>query len=123
MLLPLPASSPTFASLHSCWLAPCLPASPTPPSPPAVAFSGRDISGSLTLQDFALTDHSQPRKLSEFRGKPVAVYWLYPSVKDVCPTTLAELAQSIVNSRRPANTTRCRCAVHHHRPGARRGRC
>lgn len=61
-----------------------------------MAFQGRDISGSLTLQDFTLTDHNgQPRKLSEFRGKPVAVYFGYTHCPDVCPTTLAELAQSM----------------------------
>jgi protein SCO1/2 len=81
------------ALLLACALPAC---SPTPPSPPAVAFQGRDISGSLTLQDFTLTDHNgQPRKLSEFRGKPVAVYFGYTHCPDVCPTTLAELAQSM----------------------------
>ncbi|MFO1235291.1 MAG: hypothetical protein U1E47_09725 [Rivihabitans pingtungensis] len=39
------------ALLLACALPAC---SPTPPSPPAVAFQGRDISGSLTLQDFTL---------------------------------------------------------------------
>ena len=81
------------ALLLACALPAC---SPTPPSPPAVAFQGRDISGSLTLQDFTLTDHNgQPRKLSEFRGKAVAVYFGYTHCPDVCPTTLAELAQSM----------------------------
>ena len=69
------------ALLLACALPAC---SPTPPSPPAVAFQGRDISGSLTLQDFTLTDHNgQPRKLSEFRGKPVAVYFGYTHCPDV----------------------------------------
>ncbi|PXX79416.1 SCO family protein [Rivihabitans pingtungensis] len=82
-----------IAAALACPLPAC---SPTPPSPPAVAFQGRDISGSLTLQDFTLTDHNgQPRKLSEFRGKPVAVYFGYTHCPDVCPTTLAELAQSM----------------------------
>jgi protein SCO1/2 len=82
-----------IAAALACALPAC---SPTPPSPPAVAFQGRDISGSLTLQDFTLTDHNgQPRKLSEFRGKPVAVYFGYTHCPDVCPTTLAELAQSM----------------------------
>ena len=106
----LPFARQLTPRLHhrSLLLACALPAcSPTPPSPPAVAFQGRDISGSLTLQDFTLTDHNgQPRKLSEFRGKPVAVCFGYTHCPDVCPTTLAELAQSM---RELGPPTRCRC--------------
>ncbi|MCK6438340.1 SCO family protein [Rivihabitans pingtungensis] len=95
--MPLPFARQLTRVCTALLLACALPAcSPTPPSPPAVAFQGRDISGSLTLQDFTLTDHNgQPRKLSEFRGKPVAVYFGYTHCPDVCPTTLAELAQSM----------------------------
>lgn len=70
--------------------------SPAAPAKPAVTFQGQDVSGSLNIQDFTLTDHhGQPRKLSEFRGKAVAVYFGYTHCPDVCPTTLAELAQSM----------------------------
>lgn len=81
------------AALLACALPACSPASP---AKPGVAFQGKDVSGTRDIQDFTLTDHhGQPRKLSEFRGKPVVIYFGYTHCPDVCPTTLAELAQSL----------------------------
>ena len=67
--------------------------SPVPSAPPP-AFQGSDVSG-VALTDFTLTDHTgQPRKLSDYRGKAVVLYFGYTHCPDVCPTTLAELAQA-----------------------------
>lgn len=68
--------------------------SPVPSAPPP-AFQGSDVSG-VALTDFTLTDHTgQPRKLSDYRGKAVVLYFGYTHCPDVCPTTLAELAQAM----------------------------
>lgn len=46
--------------------------------------------------DFHLTDHNgKPRTLADFRGKVVAVFFGYTHCPDVCPTTLADLAQAM----------------------------
>ncbi len=42
----------------------------------------------------ALTDHDgQPRTLADFKGKVVVVFFGYTQCPDVCPTTMAELAE------------------------------
>lgn len=44
--------------------------------------------------DFALTDHrGKPVRLSDFRGKVVALFFGFTQCPDVCPTTLAEFSQ------------------------------
>lgn len=46
--------------------------------------------------EFQLTRVSQPMfKLSEMRGKVVALFFGYTSCPDVCPTTMAELNQAL----------------------------
>ncbi|GAB3363457.1 SCO family protein [Giesbergeria sinuosa] len=58
-------------------------------------FRGVDISGADYARDFALTDHQgQLRRLSDFRGKAVVVFFGYTQCPDVCPTSLQELAQA-----------------------------
>lgn len=53
-----------------------------------------DASADGRTLDFALTDHTgKPRRLSDFRGKVVAVFFGYTQCPDVCPTTLAEFVQ------------------------------
>ena len=62
------------------------------PSP----FHASNISHAFTQADFHLTDHKgQPRSLGEFKGKVVAVFFGYTHCPDVCPTTLADLAQAM----------------------------
>lgn len=47
-------------------------------------------------QDFTLVGHGgQTIRLSDFRGKLVALYYGYTFCPDVCPTTLAELGQAM----------------------------
>jgi protein SCO1 len=61
------------------------------PRPPA--FHASDITGSSLGTDFDLRDGSgRPRRLSDFRGQAVVVFFGYTRCPDVCPTTLATLA-------------------------------
>lgn len=58
-------------------------------------FKSVDITGVDYAHDFQLTDHNgQSRGLKDFRGKAVVVFFGYTQCPDVCPTTLAELAQT-----------------------------
>ncbi len=59
------------------------------------AYSGIDITGADYATGFSLTDHNgQARTLEDFRGKAVVVFFGYTQCPDVCPTSLAELAQA-----------------------------
>lgn len=61
----------------------------------APQFRGVNITGADYARDFALTDHhGQPRRLQDFRGKVVIVFFGYTQCPDVCPTSLQELAQA-----------------------------
>ena len=58
------------------------------------SFSSIDITGADYAKDFALTDHNgQPRRLQDFSGKVVVLFFGYTQCPDVCPTTMAELAE------------------------------
>ena len=47
-----------------------------------------------TAPDFQLTDHTgKVRRLADFRGKVVVLFFGYTHCPDVCPTTLADWAQ------------------------------
>ena len=60
------------------------------------AFHATDITGATFARDFSLTDHNgQPRKLADFRGKLVALFFGYTHCPDVCPTTMTDLAAAI----------------------------
>ncbi len=57
-------------------------------------FSGMLLQGTNTANDFTLVDGNGERvSLSDFRGKPVLLYFGYTFCPDVCPTTMAELGQ------------------------------
>jgi protein SCO1/2 len=57
------------------------------------AFKGSDIAGTNLGKDWALTDfNGKPRTLASFAGKVVVVFFGYTQCPDVCPTSLAELA-------------------------------
>jgi len=63
-------------------------------SPPR--FHASDVTGQYDQTDFQLTDHTgKPRSLSDFRGKVVVLFFGYTHCPDVCPTTLAGLAQTM----------------------------
>lgn len=56
-------------------------------------FKAVDITGADYAKDFALTDHNgQARTLADFKGKVVVLFFGYTQCPDVCPTTMAELA-------------------------------
>ncbi|MBK9161802.1 MAG: SCO family protein [Nitrosomonadales bacterium] len=63
---------------------------PRLPSP----FHASEVGGKLASADFRLTDHNgKLRTLADFRGKVVVMFFGYIHCPDVCPTTMADLAQ------------------------------
>ena len=57
-------------------------------------FKAVDITGAEYARDFQLTDHTgQPRSIKDFKGKVVVLFFGYTQCPDVCPTTMAELAE------------------------------
>ena len=58
------------------------------------SFKGVDITGAEYARTLALTDaDGQARTLADFKGKVVVVFFGYTQCPDVCPTTMAELAE------------------------------
>ena len=65
-------------------------------SKPPPAFKATDITGSNIGGDFELPAHDgKVRRLTDFRGKLVVVFFGFTSCPDVCPTTLYTLAQAL----------------------------
>ncbi len=63
---------------------------PKLPSP----FHASDVTAKFTQAGFHLNDqHGQARTLADFQGKVAVVFFGYTHCPDVCPTTLADLAQ------------------------------
>jgi protein SCO1/2 len=59
-------------------------------------FKSTDITGADYGKSLELTDHNgKPRHLEDFRGKAVVVFFGFTHCPDVCPTTLAEMAQVV----------------------------
>ena len=60
-------------------------------------FLATDISGAnIGNTEWTLTDHEgQPRRLSDFNGKVVVLFFGYSQCPDVCPFTLAKLATAM----------------------------
>ena len=60
------------------------------------AFQASDVTGSSFGREFSLKDpDGKVRTLADFRGKAVVVFFGYTQCPDVCPTTLATLAQAM----------------------------
>jgi protein SCO1/2 len=58
-------------------------------------FKAIDLTGADYARDFQLTDHNgQQRSLKDFRGKVVVMFFGYTQCPDVCPTSLAEMAEA-----------------------------
>jgi protein SCO1/2 len=73
------------AGLSSGWIA-C--------SPSAPSFKSVDITGADYAKGFAMSDqHGQQRRLADFAGKVVIVFFGYTQCPDVCPTSMQELAE------------------------------
>lgn len=80
----------TFVAALFCLLllASCSPAGPK--------FKASDVTGASFGRDFALIDHTgKPRTLADYRGKAVVIFFGYTQCPDVCPTTLAALAEAM----------------------------
>src|SRR5262245_16040909 len=59
-------------------------------------FKSTDITGADYGKALDLHDHTgKPRHLADFRGKAVVVFFGFTHCPDVCPTTLAEVAQVV----------------------------
>lgn len=57
-------------------------------------FTAVDVSGAEYAKNFELTDQNgQVRHLQDFAGKVVVMFFGYTQCPDVCPTTMAELAE------------------------------
>jgi protein SCO1/2 len=62
----------------------------------APRFASTDITGANFGREFAapLTDHTgQLRRLADYQGKVVVIFFGYIQCPDVCPTTLSNLAE------------------------------
>ena len=59
-----------------------------------LSFKGVDITGAEYARTLSLPDQNgQLRSLADFKGKVVVVFFGYTQCPDVCPATMAELAQ------------------------------
>jgi protein SCO1/2 len=59
-------------------------------------FKSTDITGADYGKTLELVDHTgRPRKLEDFRGKAVVVFFGFTHCPDVCPSTLADLASAV----------------------------
>lgn len=60
----------------------------------APKFKLTDVTGANFGKELALTDHhGKPRTLADFKGRVVVIFFGFTHCPDVCPATLAELAQ------------------------------
>ncbi len=76
------------AALVATVLAACAPGAPK--------FESTDISSASFGRDFALIDHTgQPRKLADFRGTVVVMFFGFTQCPDVCPTAMGKLAAAM----------------------------
>ena len=63
-------------------------------SDPKPEFKSVDITGADYAKNFSLTDHNgQLRTLQDFKGKVVVLFFGFTQCPDVCPTSMAELAE------------------------------
>jgi protein SCO1/2 len=63
-------------------------------APKKLAFKSIDITGAEYAKDFALPDtDGKHRTMADFKGKVVIVFFGFAQCPDVCPVTLAEIAE------------------------------
>lgn len=64
------------------------------PGVPKLSFNAVDITGAEYARQLSLKDvDGRPRSLAEFKGKVLFVFFGFTQCPDVCPTTMAELAE------------------------------
>jgi protein SCO1 len=62
----------------------------------APKFKSTDITGAEYGKSLELFDHAgKPRRLEDFRGKAVVLFFGFTHCPDICPTTLAEAASAV----------------------------
>src|SRR3989442_10431853 len=87
----LPHCLPRFSSIIICslaLLAACDSAGPK--------FKSTDITGVEYGRTLELTDQNgKPRRLEDFRGKAVVLFFGFTHCPDVCPTTLGDVANAL----------------------------
>lgn len=77
------------AVLATVALAGCQKSGPAKPD-----FKGIDLTGASYARSLNLTDQDgRSRSLADFKGKIVVVFFGYTQCPDVCPTTMAEVAE------------------------------
>ncbi len=63
---------------------------------PKEKFLASDVTGVNWGRDFHLVDPGgAPRRLTDYRGKVVMLFFGYTNCPDACPTTLAKMAQAV----------------------------
>jgi protein SCO1/2 len=59
-------------------------------------FKSTDITGAPYGHSLELVDHTgKPRRLEDFRGKAVVLFFGFTHCPDICPTTLADISQAV----------------------------
>ena len=59
-------------------------------------FKSTDITGAPYGRSLELADHTgKPRRLEDFRGKAVVLFFGFTHCPDICPTTLADIAAAV----------------------------
>src|SRR4051812_8099733 len=59
-------------------------------------FKSADITGAEYGKTLALTDHTgKPRRLEDFRGKAVVLFFGFTHCPDICPTTLVDVSNAL----------------------------
>jgi protein SCO1/2 len=62
----------------------------------APKFKSTDITGAEYGRTLELTDHTgKPRRLEDFRGKAVVLFFGFMHCPDICPTTLVEVSNAL----------------------------
>ncbi len=84
----MPCSSRLFWSIITCSLIAGCDGAPQ--------FKSTDITGAPYGNTLELADHhGKPRRLEDFRGKAVVLFFGFTHCPDICPTTLADIAQAV----------------------------
>lgn len=76
--------------------------------PSGTAWHATDITGAMPTLEFSLTraDDGRPVRGTDYRGKVVVLYFGYTHCPDICPATLANLADAIQKLGPRANDVR-----------------